>query len=145
MTVPENCRSPGPNAIQLAIAPKQPKIATAITYCRMRSQRGASAGNSPVAVDAPNDWMTSAALAKKKTAPAQSNTHSGLCRFDGRPALATDTPRPQWNTSRLPRRSPRTIIGFRRCQCWLGHVFLVPCIVQGQKHGLVCAVQFYDL
>jgi hypothetical protein len=40
MTVPENCRSPGPNAIQLKIAPKQQKIATAIKYCRMGSQRG---------------------------------------------------------------------------------------------------------
>jgi hypothetical protein len=40
MTVPEKRRSPGPNAIQLAIAPKQQKIATAIKYCRMGSQRG---------------------------------------------------------------------------------------------------------
>ncbi|MGB9323806.1 MAG: hypothetical protein WCB77_24815, partial [Pseudolabrys sp.] len=50
MIVPENCRSPGPNAIQLAIAPKQQKIATAIRYCTRRSQRGASAGSSPMAL-----------------------------------------------------------------------------------------------
>jgi hypothetical protein len=63
MTAPENCRSPGLNAIQLA--PKQQNIATAITYCRMRSQRGASAGKSPVAPDAPNDWITNTAPARK--------------------------------------------------------------------------------
>jgi hypothetical protein len=50
MTVPENCRSPGPNATQLAIAPKQQKIATAIRYCEGRNQRGASVGCSPAAL-----------------------------------------------------------------------------------------------
>src|SRR5690349_21237184 len=87
MTVPENCRSPGPNATQLAIAPKQQKIATAIKYCRMRSQRGASGGKSPDALTAPRDGMMSAAPARKNTAPAQSNTHNGLCRFDGPPGI----------------------------------------------------------
>jgi hypothetical protein len=49
MTVPENCRPPGPNATQLAIAPKQ-QIATAIRYCEGRNQRGASVGCSPAAL-----------------------------------------------------------------------------------------------
>jgi hypothetical protein len=40
-----------------------------------------------VALEAPSDWMTSAAPARKKTKPAQSSTHNGLCRFDGPPGI----------------------------------------------------------
>jgi hypothetical protein len=37
--VPENCRSPGPNAIQVAIAPKQQKIARPILQCAHPARR----------------------------------------------------------------------------------------------------------
>ena len=48
MTVPEKL-PPGLDATQLAISPKQQKIATAIRYWR-RNQRGASVGGSPAAL-----------------------------------------------------------------------------------------------
>jgi hypothetical protein len=74
MTVPENCRSPGPNATQLAIAPKQQKIATAIRW-RGRASK----------------WRLRPA--RKKAPPAQSRIHSGLCKFAG-PPVTSNSPAP---------------------------------------------------
>jgi hypothetical protein len=50
MNVPLKCRSPGPNAIQLLIAPKQTKMHRPIRYCIARNQSGAPAGRSPLSL-----------------------------------------------------------------------------------------------
>jgi hypothetical protein len=86
MIVPENCRSPGPNAIQLAIAPKQQKcnrdqiLHEAQPAGRICRQFANGIGRAE-RLDSDRD------AGQEKTPPAQSNTHNGPCRFDGPPGI----------------------------------------------------------
>src|SRR5689334_5127503 len=89
MNVPLKCRSPGPKAIQLLIAPKQTKMLRPIRYCTARSHCGVPAGKSPLSLAWPSNCMKMATPARTKANPTQSTSHDGPCRLDGPPGIGS--------------------------------------------------------
>src|SRR6476646_7463544 len=122
MNVPLNCRSPGPNAIQLLIAPKQANMHSPIRYCMARNQNGAPAGRSPLSLAWLSIWMRMASPARKKASPTHSSSQSGPCRLDGPPGIGSSGADREEKRTRDHRDGGGEVFAGRCCWRWLAHI-----------------------
>lgn len=88
MKVPLNCRSPGPNAIQLLIAPKQAKMHRPIRIL-LCAQPERCACRQVAAVIGVAEQLDDDGDAGEEEGQPQSSSQSGPCRLEGPPGIGS--------------------------------------------------------